>query len=224
MGQCLPKTQQGDEQRLLEKYEPQHLSIQKLQTMIRQLDDTYNYYAEQTFINQARAIAYQEEGHDTNRALHYLKITQQYEQNKQTISNLQILLINMELKLRTAVETSKTLELIKDESASLDELLRKIYDETKVIQTLNALEANLDKVNRLDSIMENAATKITERDKEELQTLCKNRYQLLKDHHQPDNYYSNLLEQEKNPAGIMDYIESIFVTPTKEKQVLLLGE
>lgn len=217
-----------------DRYKSQHESIQKLTIMIQRLDKSYNYYREQCFLSKSKAIAFEQEGHDTIKALHFVKVTQNYETAMKSIIGLENLLLNVQLKLRLAVETSETMEILKDETAVLKEQLDKIYNETKVIQTLNSLESQLDRAQNVNDLIKDVATSITDRDKRDLQDWCKNRYTLLKEF-QPEqltqdsshgsNYYSNILTQETQQTPMLSKLlemipnswDTFFPSPTTSK-------
>lgn len=195
-----------------QKYSQQHESIQKLTAMTLRLENTYNYYHEQFIIHKLRAIAYEQEGHDTSKALYYLKLAQNYEMSKHSISNLQILLANIQIKLRLAVETSETMDIIKDESETLRQELAKIYNETKIMQTLNNLEQQMDKVKSMQELIQQTKENITKEDRTELKQWCDNRYQILKDLPSAtqgfpvtENYYATIYTQEQQRTQSSEY-------------------
>lgn len=207
------------------KFEAQHVAIQKLTTMINRLEQSYGYYKEQCLMNKAKAIAYHEEGHDTLKAMQFVRESQHYHQAMETIMGLQNILHDIQIKLRLAVETHQTMDIIKNETETLRSELDKIYHETKIMQTLNTLESQMDKVKTLQDAVQVAATNIQKKNEEDLlKTWCTHRYELLKEiqphveaSNTTSNYYQELWRTEQHqqlPIGtqIMGMVESFFRT------------
>jgi hypothetical protein len=216
MGDCLSSPYRPLEPES-SKFHVQHQSIQKLSVMVKRLDTVYQYYREQCFINKSKAIAYQEEGHDTPRAIHHVKITKKYEANMNTTNQLQLLLISLQLKLRMAVETAEIMEIIKSETDLLNETLDKIYNETKVIQTLNMLETQLERGAKLQELVNDTAVEITKQDERELEQWCKDRYKILED-------FSDKIPKTDNPQNAHgNYYSAVLKRDQEERRQLEAG-
>jgi len=216
------------------KYKLQHQSIQKLSVMVGKLDKLYNYYREQALMAKAKAIAYEHEGHDSIKALQFVRITVNFETAMKSTSDLETILLNIQIKLRQAVTTGQVMELIQEDSEILQAELNKIYNETKITQTLNNLEFQFERVEKIQDLMQDTTQAITAAEKAKLSQWCSNRYTLLKEFtpetlsqvhpstHQNEQekskmasqYYAQVLEEDiqqnaHNP-GILAYLPSIF--------------
>ena len=215
------------------KYKLQLQSIQKLTIMVGKLEKLYSYYREQSLMAKSKAIAYEHEGHDSIKALQFVRITMNFETAMQSTSDLETILLNIQIKLRQAVTTGQVMELIQEDNEILQAELNKIYNETKISQTLNNLEFQFERVQKIQDIVQDTTRAITASEKEKLSQWCSNRYKLLKEftpetvaqvspntHNEQEKskmasrYYAQVLEediqQHAHNSGIMSYLPSLF--------------
>ena len=215
------------------KYKVQLQSIQKLTIMVGKLEKLYSYYREQSLMAKAKAIAYEHEGHDSIKALQFVRITINFETAMQSTSDLETILLNIQIKLRQAVTTGQVMELIQEDNEILQAELNKIYNETKITQTLNNLEFQFERVQKIQDIVQDTTRAITASEKEKLSQWCNNRYKLLKEFtpetvaqvspntqneqeksKMASRYYAQVLEediqQHAHSSGIMSYLPSLF--------------